>query len=288
MKKKILVGLLLLVYIIILFKILVLKEVPIVRVGHMLFNFGGTQNGPSNLIPFKSILPYLLGKNGFLIAILNIGGNIVLFIPIGLLLPIVFSKIRWIKILFIAFASGLCVENIQAILHIGIFDIDDVLLNGLGVIIGYWINNIFINLSIKTKKTITIIITALSVVLILFYLMAVSKKIELPFSLEHKIERRDVNKNQMESPYCCDPCNGTGGTGEIIAINNKSVTIIGRRNNGANQIIKITNQTIIKNASGPILISNLKVGDHITVVIDESETASLILLCGLPKPIPKH
>ena len=99
MTKRILVGLLLLVYIFILCKILVFKEVPIVRMGHLMLNFGGTQSGPANFIPLKSILYYLLGKNGFFIAALNIGGNIILFIPLGFLLPIIFINLCKINFL---------------------------------------------------------------------------------------------------------------------------------------------------------------------------------------------
>ena len=92
----------------------------------------------------------------------------------------------------------------------------------------------------------------------------------------------------MGSTQCCDPCNGTGGTGEIIAISINTITIKGRKENESSQVIKLTEKTIIKNAAGPILAHTLKMGDHVTVVIDETETASLVLVCGLIKPSLKH
>lgn len=288
MLKRILAGLLLIAYIFILFKILVFKEVPLVRIGHLMLNFGGTQDGPANLIPFKTILPYLLGKNGLLIAALNIGGNIILFLPIGFLLPTLFSRISWIKIISIAIATGIIVEGIQAILHIGIFDIDDVILNGLGLILGFWAYGIFTNFSIITKKVITISTGLLTVGIVLIYIIAAYKQIQLPFSLEPAIEREHLNNRQVGSTQCCDPCNGTGGTGEIIAISSNTITIKGRKENGSSQVIKLTEKTIIKNAEGPILANTLKMGDHVTVVIDETETASLVLVCGLIKPSLKH
>lgn len=288
MLKRILAGLLLIAYIFILFKILVFKEVPLVRIGHLMLNFGGTQDGPANLIPFKTILPYLLGKNGLLIAALNIGGNIILFLPIGFLLPTLFSRISWIKIISIAIATGIIVEGIQAILHIGIFDIDDVILNGLGLILGFWAYGIFTNFSIITKKVITISTGLLTVGIVLIYIIAAYKQIQLPFSLEPAIEREHLNNRQVGSTQCCDPCNGTGGTGEIIAISINTITIKGRKENGSSQVIKLTEKTIIKNAEGPILANTLKMGDHVTVVIDETETASLVLVCGLIKPSLKH
>lgn len=288
MLKRILAGLLLIAYIFILFKILVFKEVPLVRIGHLMLNFGGTQDGPANLIPFKTILPYLLGKNGLLIAALNIGGNIILFLPIGFLLPTLFSRIGWVKITSIAIATGIIVEGIQAILHIGIFDIDDVILNGLGLILGFWAYGIFVNFSIFTKKVITLGTSLLTVGIVLIYIIGAYKHIQLPFSLEPAIEREHLNNRQVGSTQCCDPCNGTGGTGEIIAISTNTITIKGRKENESSQVIKLTKKTIIKNAAGPILANTLKMGDHVTVVIDETETASLVLVCGLIKPSLKH
>jgi glycopeptide antibiotics resistance protein len=44
----------------------------------------------------------------------------------------------WKKTLALAIATGLAIEGMQEVLHVGIFDIDDVILNGLGVVIGYW------------------------------------------------------------------------------------------------------------------------------------------------------
>ena len=66
MKNRFLPLLLLLVYVVILVKVMVLKDVPMIRMGPIMLNFGGTQDGDPNYIPFKTILPYLLGDNGFL------------------------------------------------------------------------------------------------------------------------------------------------------------------------------------------------------------------------------
>jgi cytoskeletal protein CcmA (bactofilin family) len=41
------------------------------------------------------------------------------------------------KALAVAVAYGLAIEGMQVLLRVGIFDIDDVILNGLGVMIGY-------------------------------------------------------------------------------------------------------------------------------------------------------
>jgi glycopeptide antibiotics resistance protein len=120
------------------------------RVGHMRIKLGGTREGVSNLIPFKTILFYLKGHNGVLIASINIFGNIIALVPLGFLVPFVFQKMNWTKIILLASITGLTIELTQLVLHIGIFDIDDVILNGIGVMIGFWIFNRYSNISKRT------------------------------------------------------------------------------------------------------------------------------------------
>ena len=128
----------LLAYTAILIKVMVFKELPLIRIGRLKFNLGGTQTGPANLVPFRTILPYLLGKRGLIIAFFNLAGNIVLLVPIGFIAPFVIRNMTWKKSLALAVAAGLAIEGMQAMFHVGIFDIDDVMLNGLGVMLGYW------------------------------------------------------------------------------------------------------------------------------------------------------
>ena len=62
MKKYIIPGLLLIAYILILLKIMVFKDVPLIRVGSIMLNFGGTNPGTAgNFIPFTTIIPYFFG-----------------------------------------------------------------------------------------------------------------------------------------------------------------------------------------------------------------------------------
>jgi glycopeptide antibiotics resistance protein len=283
-KKRIIPILLLIAYLFLLIKILVLKDLAMVQVGQMRFNFGGTQEGTANLIPFKTILFYLQGHNGFLIAFINIIGNIVALVPLGLLLPFVLQKLNWKKILLLSFVAGLAIELVQMCLHIGIFDIDDVILNGLGVIVGYWKFKIFSNFS---KKTRTIIIAAVfSILGIGFSLCTLSyyKVIALPIGISTSIERETLPQLQSKPESngdCCDLCRGTGGTGQIINIGNSDITIKSRR--GKDELIHITSKTQIRNSKGSISKLELQLGDKVTVIIDESETASLILVCGIAK-----
>ena len=68
MKKRLLPSILLLAYGAILVKVMVLKDVPMIRIGPVMLNFGGTQVGDPNYIPFKTILPYLLGDREYCVS----------------------------------------------------------------------------------------------------------------------------------------------------------------------------------------------------------------------------
>jgi glycopeptide antibiotics resistance protein len=89
-------------------------------------------------------LPYLHGEPSRLIAIINLVGNIALFVPIGFLAPFVYQKMTWQKSLALAVAVGLAIEGMEVVFRVGIFDIDDVILNAFGVMIGYWVFTIFV------------------------------------------------------------------------------------------------------------------------------------------------
>lgn len=67
----------------------------------------------------------------------NIGGNILLFSPLGFLVPIIVPKIRGARqTATIAFGVSLSLELIQLLTGLGGFDVDDLLLNVLGGMIG--------------------------------------------------------------------------------------------------------------------------------------------------------
>lgn len=136
MSKRLITSGILVAYSALVLSILVFK-IASFRIGHLRLHFSGYATGEANLVPLTSIMPYLLGERGQMIALFNVGGNIVLFIPIGFLLPLVFRKVTWRTVLTLAVAAPLMIELTQALFRVGIFDIDDVILNGFGVIMGY-------------------------------------------------------------------------------------------------------------------------------------------------------
>lgn len=105
----------------------------------------------SNLIPFKTIVGYIVNPISAKIAIGNIIGNIVVFIPIGLLAPfLVLKKYEfWASFkasLLASFGISLMFEVIQLLTYFGSFDVDDLLLNTLGGVLGFFIGYMFVNL----------------------------------------------------------------------------------------------------------------------------------------------
>lgn len=87
-----------------------------------------------NLIPFHSITDYLF--NDGTLSLSNVLGNIVLFIPLGIYLTL-FNRNKKIVIntLWIILIS-VAVEILQYVMKVGVTDIDDVILNGLGGFLG--------------------------------------------------------------------------------------------------------------------------------------------------------
>ena len=76
---------------------------------------------------------------GYRYVLVNIAGNIVAFVPFGFLLPLVSErKIHTGKAFYYSFLLSLCVESIQLVSRTGAFDVDDLLLNTVGGVLGYW------------------------------------------------------------------------------------------------------------------------------------------------------
>ncbi len=91
----------------------------------------------ANFTLFKTIRMYI-NYSYKLNSFENLAGNIVVFVPFGFLLPYVFEKGRkfWVMLLN-AFILVLGIEVFQLFSAFGAFDVDDILLNCLGAVLGY-------------------------------------------------------------------------------------------------------------------------------------------------------
>jgi glycopeptide antibiotics resistance protein len=102
-----------------------------------------------NLIPLKTIKRYIMNRNHINsnIWINNLLGNIVLFIPLGIFIPILNKRLLETKLFISTILIALfCVELVQMLTKVGTFDIDDVILNSLGAMIGLVLTKLFIKI----------------------------------------------------------------------------------------------------------------------------------------------
>ncbi|MBQ9838798.1 MAG: VanZ family protein [Oscillospiraceae bacterium] len=97
-----------------------------------------------NLKPFATIRHFiaLLGHNapGLVThAVINLLGNVVMFVPLGFCLPKIFPKLRsFLKTFCLCVCIIVVVELVQYYTFLGTCDIDDLILNMVGVSIGYF------------------------------------------------------------------------------------------------------------------------------------------------------
>lgn len=92
-----------------------------------------------NLEPFREIVRFVRYRHklGVTAVALNLAGNIAVFIPFGIFVPVLFKPdMRLWQIVFTTMAASLIIEILQLVFKVGSFDVDDILLNTLGGLIG--------------------------------------------------------------------------------------------------------------------------------------------------------
>jgi glycopeptide antibiotics resistance protein len=68
----------------------------------------------------------------------NLWGNLLGFLPLGVLLPLLIAFFRkGIIVLVTGFVISLCFEMTQLLFDLGVFDVDDIILNTSGCLAGY-------------------------------------------------------------------------------------------------------------------------------------------------------
>ena len=99
-----------------------------------------------NLVLFQEIRRFLRHRDilGLPAVLINIVGNVVVFIPYGLGLPLLFERLQSLfRVVILSFGTSLLAETMQLILRVGCFDVDDLLLNTVGGCIGYFVYLLF-------------------------------------------------------------------------------------------------------------------------------------------------
>ena len=89
-----------------------------------------------NLIPFVYLFDYQIRRE----ALINVIGNTAMFIPIGIIWPSVLRKLDTsFKVISAGIGLSLFIEILQLPFFDRVSDIDDLLLNSLGFLLGYGI-----------------------------------------------------------------------------------------------------------------------------------------------------
>lgn len=88
---------------------------------------------------------------GSVLFLINLVGNVCVFMPFGFLVPVMYREQRkdvsyhghyfrsFLFVSLLGFLFSLCIETIQLVTKVGCFDVDDLFLNTMGVVIGYMI-----------------------------------------------------------------------------------------------------------------------------------------------------
>lgn len=92
-----------------------------------------------NLVLFREIKRFWEYRDqvGWFAMFTNLFGNVLIFVPFGFFMPMASKYRSFFSTLFYSFGLTLCVETFQLITKVGSFDVDDLLLNTIGGVVGY-------------------------------------------------------------------------------------------------------------------------------------------------------
>ena len=93
-----------------------------------------------NFIPFKEIRRFYIYRDvvGIRAFLANLFGNVLAFMPFGFFMPILRLRLRkWYCMLGMTFLLSLMIEITQLLTRVVSFDVDDLILNTSGGILGY-------------------------------------------------------------------------------------------------------------------------------------------------------
>ena len=168
------------IYILCLFQIVTAQDV----------SFGGV-----NIIPFKEIFRYDIGSHKFF---RNVMGNIMLFIPFGFLSSYLLKNRKLGVVTILTIIASLTIEVVQY--YIGrVFDIDDIILNLVGGIVGFliYVGLDAIRNKIKLFKNDTIL--DILIIIILLILSAYFSSAETALTTVNKIRMRSLAEENSKA-----------------------------------------------------------------------------------------
>ena len=107
-------------------------------------DYAGQLRQNLNLVPFETIrrfwwvLKHSTDAGGIRHAIVNLAGNVVMFIPLGVFLPGIWKRLRKFRWFLPAVTLLIAaVELLQLVTLLGSCDVDDLILNLIGAVLGF-------------------------------------------------------------------------------------------------------------------------------------------------------
>lgn len=137
---------------------------------YYIVTFQDNNYGTNNFIPFKEIFRYNINSKLFL---RNVIGNVLLFVPFGIFVTHYIKNKSFFPVGLLSFLVSCSIELAQSVIG-RTADIDDVILNTLGGILGYYVykfgNKLMIRLPKFMKGQLFLDALSLVVILIIIYL----------------------------------------------------------------------------------------------------------------------
>ena len=117
----------------------------------MFFGFGRSPYDFNivRLVPMASTAGFIRETIQWKTIVINVFGNIIMFIPFGFLGILIPDLKHFRKLMFNFISAIIIIESFQYFTRLGVFDIDDIILNTIGVAIGFgiykWLNRTIID-----------------------------------------------------------------------------------------------------------------------------------------------
>lgn len=197
------------IYIIFLLRITFFKQVAL----NNLFSAIGASERTISIIPFKSVYDMVISNTSIGRIIENVLGNIVLFIPFGILFPIISNKKRK-GVLCAAVIFSLSIEIMQFLFALGSTDVDDLIFNVLGAYVGYFLSS-KINKQFKSYTHFLIVTAFMTVILgtgVFGYLLVHQTDLFIFFRYDVVTENRELVEMFIDTPATV--------TGKYVELNN--------------------------------------------------------------------
>ena len=153
---KLLLIIILCLYLAVLTKLILFKYIPLTEIiHHFNFTYDEYHWRSNNFVPFKTIFFYLyIADVNLNIRIENLAGNVIGFIPFGIILPLLMKKFQRLSAVILGtFCLSLTFEILQLLFEFGSFDVDDLILNTFGGMLGYIPAKLLLHIINLRKKT---------------------------------------------------------------------------------------------------------------------------------------